>query len=316
MNRSSAPLFNHIARGPDNGIAQWRITQDGLRIRVGHWPAQTAAPKGTVLIFPGRTEYIEKYGPTAADMTAQGFATLAIDWRGQGLADRMLPDRKLGHVQHFKDFQHDVQAVLSYATEQALPKPWYLLAHSMGGAIGLRALIQGLPVSACCFSAPMWGIGISPALRIAADILRKVVGVLKLDDMRTPTTSVGQYIQEHTFDDNSLTGDPQMYRFLQDQLAQHPELVLGGPTLRWLSQSIEECAQLASLTSPAQPCTTLLGADEQIVDIPAIHNRMARWHNGTLVTIPSGRHELLLETPEIRETVTETILKFYLDHNE
>ena len=40
----------------------------------------------------------------------------------------------------------------------ALPRPWRLLAHSMGGTIGLRALTRGVPVAAAVFSAPMWGI--------------------------------------------------------------------------------------------------------------------------------------------------------------
>ncbi len=316
MNRSSAPFLTQIARGPDGGSAQWRITQDGLRIRVGHWPAQSGTPRGTIFIFPGRTEYIEKYGPTATDLTALGFTTLAVDWRGQGLADRMLPDRKLGHVQQFGDFQYDVQSVLNYATEHELPKPWYLLAHSMGGAIGLRALTQGLPVTACCFSAPMWGIGISPSLRIVADILRKTAHIFGLDDMRAPTTTVEQYVQEHAFEGNSLTNDPEMYRFLQDQLAQHPDLVLGGPTLRWLSQSIKECAELASVASPRMPCTTFVGANEEIVDIPSIHDRMARWANGELITIENGRHELLIEVPALRKEVTEMIVNFYLSHGE
>jgi uncharacterized membrane protein YbhN (UPF0104 family) len=37
---------------------------------------------------------------------------LTIDWRGQGLADRMLPDRRIGHVGKFSDYQTDLAAVL------------------------------------------------------------------------------------------------------------------------------------------------------------------------------------------------------------
>jgi len=168
MHRSSAPFFHEIACGPEGGHAQWRITQDGVRIRVGHWPAETGTAKGTVLLFPGRTENIEKYGPTAGKLTAGGYSVATVDWRGQGLADRLLPDPRPGHVEMFTDYQYDVQAVIDYATELKLPKPWVLLAHSMGGAIGLRAVMDGLPVAACCFSAPMWGIGISPPLRVVA----------------------------------------------------------------------------------------------------------------------------------------------------
>ena len=60
----------------------------GVRIRVGLWHRQ--GPAGTVLLFPGRTEYVEKYGRTARLLAARGLATLVIDWRGQGIADRLV----------------------------------------------------------------------------------------------------------------------------------------------------------------------------------------------------------------------------------
>ena len=91
------------------------------------------------MMFPGRTEYIEKYGDCAAEFTGRGFAFLAVDWRGQGLADRLLDDVRVGHVDQFTDYQHDVQATLDLAADLNLPKPWFVIGHSMGGAIGLRA---------------------------------------------------------------------------------------------------------------------------------------------------------------------------------
>ena len=84
----AAPLFPQ-ADGPQGGVAQWLTTSDGVRVRVAVWGRD--APKGTVLLFPGRTEYVEKYGRAAGDLLARGFATVAIDWRGQGLADRLQP---------------------------------------------------------------------------------------------------------------------------------------------------------------------------------------------------------------------------------
>ncbi len=74
-------------------------------------PQRTA--KGTVLLFPGRTEYIEKYGRAARDLYQRGFATLTVDWRGQGLADRMLEDARIGHVHYFTDYQKDVAAMIA-----------------------------------------------------------------------------------------------------------------------------------------------------------------------------------------------------------
>ena len=59
MQHASAPLFTDIHPGPTGGEAFWAQTSDGVQIRVAHWPTENA--KGTVLMFPGRTEYIEKY---------------------------------------------------------------------------------------------------------------------------------------------------------------------------------------------------------------------------------------------------------------
>ena len=32
-----APFFEDVADGPPGGAAHWLTTEDGLRIRVGHW---------------------------------------------------------------------------------------------------------------------------------------------------------------------------------------------------------------------------------------------------------------------------------------
>jgi len=57
-----APLRNDLAEGPQGGSAVWVSAADGVRLRVGGWPAGSG---GTVLLFTGRTEYIEKYGRIA-----------------------------------------------------------------------------------------------------------------------------------------------------------------------------------------------------------------------------------------------------------
>lgn len=162
----AAPLFDDVAGGPEGGAAWWLTAADGVRIRVAAWTCE--GPHGTVLLFPGRTEYIEKYGRAARDLAACGYATLVVDWRGQGLSDRITGDPMSGHVLHFSDYQHDVTAMTDAARRLDLPRPWHLLAHSMGGAIGLRAVMQGLEVKACAFSSPMWGIRMAHALRPVA----------------------------------------------------------------------------------------------------------------------------------------------------
>ena len=308
-----APFFADIAEGPEGGEAVWARASDGLRIRVGWWRPKGVA-QGTVLIFPGRTEYVEKYGQDARTLTDAGFAVLAIDWRGQGLADRMVANERVGHVGEFPDYQFDVAAALEVAEKAGLPRPWHLLGHSMGGCIGLRALYEGLPVNSAVFSAPMWGIGMAAPTRPAAWALSWSGTRLGLGHLMAPGTSEEPYPLDSEFEDNKLTSDPSMYEYMRRQLSAHSALSLGGPSLHWLNQALTETLTLARRPSPTQDCLTFLGEDEAIVDTARIHARMECWSNGELVMLPGARHEVLMETPEIRRDVFEKMIPFLEAH--
>lgn len=300
----NAPFFAEIADGPDGGEAWWLTTDDGVRIRVGAWAKD--ASKGTVLLFPGRTEYVEKYGRTAAHLAKRGYATLVIDWRGQGIADRLVSEPMAGYVLEFSDYQRDVAAMVAAAEELGLPKPWHLLAHSMGGCIGLRAALNGLPVNSCAFSAPMWGIQMSQTLRPVAWSLSWGGRRFGWGHLVAPGTSPESYVLIEPFESNKLTNDRDMYQYMIDQTLAQPTLSLGGPSLRWLYEALRECRYLSRLPSPDMPSVTYLGSDEQIVDVPRIEDRVSRWPGATLEMVDGGKHELLMDSPEIRGRALDT----------
>ncbi len=310
MDATPAPLFDDLAGVPAGGQARWVRTSDNVRIRVAFWRPQGTV-RGTVLMFPGRTEYIEKYGDTVTNLARRGFATLVVDWRGQGLADRLLGDVRLGHVNIFTDYQNDVAAALRVAREIELPRPFHLIGHSMGGAIGLRAVMQGLPVQSCAFSGPMWGIHMSPVVRPFGWALSHVAPIMGMGTRLPPSTRHEGYVQAQPFANNVLTGDRDMYRLMQDHMAAHPELGLGGPTLVWLREALSECRYLARQASPALPCITFLGARETIIDCDAVRRRMAIWPGGDLDVIAGARHEVLMETPEIRTRVYDRLAALF-----
>jgi lysophospholipase len=298
----SAPYHLDIAGHPD-GICHWLLTVDGVRVRVGHWPVANA--KGTVLIFPGRTEYVEKHGRTALDFGKRGYACAAIDWRGQGLADRLLENHAVGHVDSFEDYQLDVKAMLDHVKSLGLPEPYHMLGHSMSGCIGLRALYEGLPVKSAVFSAPMWGIKMSAALRPIAWGLSSVSKPLGFSGLLAPGQQAETYVLRATVEDNALTSDASSFDLLQQQLISHPELALGGPSLHWLNESLREMRLLAQRPSPDVPCVTFLGTKETIVDPARVYQRMAQWPRGELVVLENGRHEVLMEIPAIRNRVLD-----------
>ena len=292
-----APFHAALARAPAGGAAHWIEADDGARLRLAAWPA---GGRGTVLILPGRTEYIEKYGPAAGELAARGFAAAVIDWRGQGLSDRLLEDAETGHVLEFGDYQRDLAAALAAMRGLGLPEPLFLLAHSMGGCIGLRALMSGFPVRAAVFSAPMWGIRIAQALRPVAWALSLGARRLGQGHRYAPGTGPVNYVAMAEFADNVLTTDPEMYAFMRGQIAAEPSLALGGPSLHWLHEALKETAALRRLPSPVLPALTVLGSRERVVDPRPIHARMARWPGGRLDLVPGAEHEVMMEVEPIR----------------
>ncbi|MDF0600377.1 alpha/beta hydrolase [Psychromarinibacter sp. C21-152] len=303
-----APFHHAVAEGPEDARAVWVRAEDGVRLRLAVWPGGT---RGTVLLFPGRTEYVEKYGRTAGEFRALGLSVIAIDWRGQGLAERHLDDRATGHVIEFPDYQLDVAEMLRLARAEGLAEPYFLIAHSMGGCIGLRSLMEDLPVRAAAFTAPMWGIPISGLLRPVAWSLSWASQRMGFGHRYVPGTAPETYVEGAPFEDNVLTTDREMFDYMLRQVSEHPDLALGGPSLHWLFEALMETRALARRPAPEVPCLTWLGGNERVVDTDPIHARMAGWPGGRLELVDRAEHEVLMERPEVRDRVMAETAGFF-----
>lgn len=263
-----------------------------------------------MLLLPGRTEYVEKYGRVVADLAAAGWGAVVVDWRGQGLSDRALADPLKGHIGSFAQFQTDLDSVLAFAAEVSpSPMPW--LAHSMGGCIALRGLMRGLTPPAVAFSSPMLGLAQPAPLLTATRVLAGVAGPLGLDTGYAPTTGPRFGIPSMSEVLNNLTTDPEQFRRMKAQITEDPRLSLGGPTLRWMGAALAEVAALAALPSPRVPALFGLGGDESIVSAQAIRERVARWPGAELAQYPGARHELLMERADVRDDFTARVLALF-----
>lgn len=305
MTLQAAPLFTDVVAGPEGGAAWWVHAADGVRLRFAYWPCEDA--RGTVLLFPGRTEYVEKYSLAAREFAARGYATVAVDWRGQGLADRVCPDLRVGHVALFSDYQADVDAVMAGLSELDIPQPLHLLGHSMGGAIGLYAATEGLDVASCAFTGPMWGISLSPVVRQVGWALSSLAPMIGLGHKMPPSTRPENYVISQPFEGNALTRDPEMYQMMIDQVTAHPEAAIGGPTFTWLRESLKVTRLLANRPSPRQPGLAIVGSAERIIDVDRIRARMEAWPNGDIWVVPDAEHEVMMEVPATRIQVFDRL---------
>src|SRR3981081_4113156 len=127
---------------PEDVVTGTIKTPDGAELRFARW-APPAGRKGTVCVFTGRGEQIEKYFETVRDLRDRGFAVAMIDWRGQGHSSRRLRDPRKGYVRDFADFEVDVETFVQQVVLPDCPPPYFALAHSMGGAVLLRVAHAG-----------------------------------------------------------------------------------------------------------------------------------------------------------------------------
>ena len=221
----------------------------------------------------------------------------------------------LGHIDQFQDYQLDVQAMLGLAKTLDLPRPWYLMSHSMGGCIGLRALHQGLPVQAAAFSAPMWGLGISPQLRPMAWAWSFASRYIGMDRHYAPGTKPESYVLVAPFAGNSLTTDEDQWNYMAAQVDAIPELQLGGPSLRWLYEALLETRRLRAMTPPDMPVVTYLGGDEDVVDPGPVHRVMAHWPGGDMQVVAGAQHEFLMERPPLQTAFLDAVDRLFTENS-
>ena len=69
---------NPVPSGATAGVLK---SPSGMRLRFARWEATRPPRRGTVCVFHGRGEFIEKYFEVVADLRRRGFAVATMDWR-------------------------------------------------------------------------------------------------------------------------------------------------------------------------------------------------------------------------------------------
>ena len=294
-----APFHSELCNGSKGGKAFWRRSSDNIKLRLTLWHGLDAS-RGTVFLFPGRGEYAEKYTVLADWLNARNYTALCIDWRGQGLSDRLLDDPQKGYIGSYADYQTDLDAMLEAADEMRLPKPWFILGHSMGACIALRRLTRTHPFTASAFGAPMWQMAAPFWKRCLAPVAARLVQGTTFAQGYMPNQGPHPYALTHPFIDNELTSSASAWADMLQAWAHCPQLTIAGATIQWVAAGEIETRALQKLPSPDLPCYVGIGGNERIINPRAIHARMARWPKGRLEVIPGGEHELMFERSVIR----------------
>ncbi|MGE0852387.1 MAG: alpha/beta fold hydrolase [Hyphomicrobiaceae bacterium] len=294
---------NPVPSGAMTGMFKSR---GGVQLRFARWEATRPPKRGTVCIFQGRGEFIEKYFEVVADLRRRGYAVATMDWRGQGGSQRALINPCKGHVRSFSEFDQDLAHFMKEIVLPDCQPPYIALAHSMGGNILLRnAVLPGSWFSRMVLTAPMIDIA-EARLGASHGISRaysEIMGGLGLGSLYV-RNGHDQPVELGPFEDNPLTTDPTRYGRNRSVLQAEPALGLGSPTIGWLRAALRSIARLTRPEYPFRvevPLLLFAAGMDTVVSTQAIEEFALRLKVGTHVLIPQARHEILQETDELRQ---------------
>jgi len=289
---------------PEDAVSGMLKTRDGVAVRFARW-APPPGRKGTVCLFPGRAEVIEKYFETVRDLRTRGFAVAMIDWRGQGLSGRALRNSRKGYVRSFNEYTIDLETFINEVVLPDCPPPFFALAHSMGATILLRAAHQGHRwFDRMVLLAPMIAL---PGMRrsLTTRVGVKAMRLVGLGGAYVPGGDATVMMQR-PFIGNLLTSDPVRYARNVAVLEAEPELAVGWPTVAWADSAFKVIGEFAEPGYPAkirQPILVVAAGQDQIVSTPAIDEFAIRLRAGRHLIVAGARHELLMEQDRFRMQV-------------
>lgn len=125
-----------------------------------------------VAVMHGYGEHCRRYDELASYLVHKGHAVCLLDARGHGRSQG-----QRGHVRRFDDYVDDFAAFIRRVRAQHRERPLYVLGHSNGGLIALRAILRGLEgVRGLVLTGPL--LGLRAERRAAPDALAQLLSRL------------------------------------------------------------------------------------------------------------------------------------------
>jgi len=287
---------------PDNFVTGVLKTPDGVSLRYARWQPP-AGRRGTVCIFQGRSEWIEKYFETVRDLRTRGFAVATLDWRGQGLSERALSDRRKGYVGDFSEYDTDLETFMREIVLPDCPPPIFALGHSTGASVLIRAAYRGHRwFDRMVLTAPLIALGGVDYSRGTGPIVVRALRMAGFGSMYVPRTDTS-IIESRPFVGNILTSDPVRYARNAAILEAEPTLALGAPTIAWMDAAFRAMRMLRERSFPTrirQPILIVAAGNDAVVSNAAIEDFASLLRAGSQLVVSGAKHELLMEQDRFR----------------
>jgi lysophospholipase len=278
---------------------------DGAVLRWGHLPVSD--PRAECVMVGGFGEFIEKQMETVRDLARRGIAVWCLDWRGQGgsMRPRHLPTRPRA-----RKFDRDARDLADFAAAKLIvPKgpdnrPRLLIAHSMGGAIGLLCLRRHPRLfDAAILSSPMVGLRTGKLPPSLLRVITRPARAAGLGVCFIPGAGKWRPDRIPSPERSRVSADAERCRLRHAWFSVEPGLRLDEATYGWVDSALGLVARIKKPEFLAAIKTPILMASpgREMVVSPAAQRRAARLlPDCTLVQLPGSKHDPFLEHDSVR----------------
>lgn len=303
---------------------------DNIRVNYAEFISSTKSERQCIIIVPGRSEGYLKYKELAYELDRQGYNSFIIDHRGQGLSQRLLPNKFKGYVASFDDYVTDLQQFVDTVVLPKCEQKPYILAHSMGGLIAAHYM-QKVPtaIQAAVLSSPMISINSGGTPKWLVKFLIFIFEFFNQIISNEPWYFIGQgdvtadsYSTEN-FTSTKLMQSPLRYEQFISLYRSTPALQLGGATLHWLTESLTgETKAFEQIPALSTPTIILQAGADTVVDNDAQNDFCLALNKAHPQSCPQGKpfvindakHELLFESDRYRDQALTKTLQWFKQH--
>jgi lysophospholipase len=284
---------------PQGGEFLFHERPDGTVLRYAIWHGKTVSKRGSMIVLPGASEFIEKYYEVVNELLERDFSVIVLDWRGQGLSSRPLNNPQKHHYDSFDSLVCDLDSFVAMLATTDLPKPFNILAHSMGGHIALRYMHDHPhTISNAILTAPMVDVHYAG---IPVVVVKGLIGLMgMMGKLTNYAVDQGDFDREAggNYKMELLTSDPERFEDEFYQISQNKSLVIGGKTYGWLRAamaSIEILNAKGYGEAITTPLTIIQASEDGLVRNDRQKALAMRIPSAKFIVVEGSKHEILKE---------------------
>ena len=269
------------------------------------------AEKNIVLLH-GFTEFTPKYRETIAYFLKLNYNVFIYDQRGHGLSHREAEDLNLIHVNSFKNYVSDLEAVIEKLVKvKGKDLPIHLFSHSMGGAVALLYMMKHeSTIEKAVLSSPMVSPKTRDVPRIFVMLMVAFHGLFL--GWKRPFVFAGKFDPDVKIKD-TLDTSPARFNATMEIRKSQKEYQSAASTNKWMwdALAVQDKIMKKRRLKKIKSKVLIVSAEKETVVKNEFHPKVSELiENSTLITVPCAKHNIFFSSGKTLENYYSLVFDF------